>query len=186
MLLKTCGPSGLASGRVLASPGGMNSGGGFGWLLGPLAIIIPSCSNTFDRAMTIRYDLAVFPDPIFLRRYKNHSYDASWNRCVESVRSALDQAGILADQVMGLGFDATCSLVVLDAAGRPVSVSPSGNDTRNVIVWMDHRAIEQAERINATKDEVLKYVGGVISPEMESPKLLWLKEQMPAAWERAG
>ena len=109
-----------------------------------------------------------------------------WNQCVDSVRSALNQAGITAAQVEGLGFDATCSLVVLDSAGKPVSVSPSGKDAQNVIVWMDHRAIDQAERINATKDEVLRYVGGVISPEMESPKLLWLKEQMPATWQRAG
>src|SRR5260221_11221570 len=113
----------------------MNSGGGFGWLLGPLAIIIPSCSNSFDRAMTIRYDLAVFPEPIFGSRYKNHSYDSSWNRCVELVRSALDQAGILADQGKGLGFDATCSLGVVDPPGRPRSLSPSGNHPRNVIVW---------------------------------------------------
>lgn len=118
--------------------------------------------------------------------FVEQSSDDIWSRCVESVRSAVDQARISAEQVHGLGFDATCSLVVLDPAGKPVSVSPSGSDAQNVIVWMDHRAIEQAERINATKDEVLKYVGGVISPEMESPKLLWLKEHMPAAWERAG
>jgi FGGY-family pentulose kinase len=118
--------------------------------------------------------------------FVEQSSDDIWNRCIESVRAALDQAGITAEQVDGLGFDATCSLVALDSAGKPVSISPSGNDAQNVIVWMDHRAIEQAERINATKDEVLKYVGGVISPEMESPKLLWLKENMPAAWQRAG
>jgi D-ribulokinase len=122
------------------------------------------------------------PAPDFVEQ----SSEDIWSRCVESIRSALAEAGIPADKVEGLGFDATCSLVVLDPAGKPVSVSPSGNDAQNVIVWMDHRAIEQAERINATKDDVLKYVGGVISPEMESPKLLWLKEQMPAAWQRAG
>jgi FGGY-family pentulose kinase len=122
------------------------------------------------------------PAPDFVEQ----SSEDIWSRCVESIRSALAEAGIPAEQVDGLGFDATCSLVVLDPAGKPVSVSPSGNDAQNVIVWMDHRAIEQAERINATRDDVLKYVGGVISPEMESPKLLWLKEQMPAAWQRAG
>jgi FGGY-family pentulose kinase len=122
------------------------------------------------------------PAPDFVEQ----SSDDIWDRCVESVRSALDQAGATPEQVDGLGFDATCSLVVLDPAGQPVSVSPSASDRQNVIVWMDHRAIEQAERINATKHEVLKYVGGVISPEMESPKLLWLKEHMPAAWRRAG
>lgn len=51
---------------------------------------------------------------------------------------------------------------------------------------MDHRAIDQAERINADKHEVLKYVGGVISPEMQTPKLLWLKENCRETYEAAG
>ncbi len=44
----------------------------------------------------------------------------------------------------GVGFDATCSLVVLDADGAPLTVSPSGEPQRNVIVWMDHRATAEA------------------------------------------
>ena len=52
--------------------------------------------------------------------------------------------------VKGIGFDATCSLAVLDRGGKPLSVSPSGDPQRNIIVWMDHRAIAQAERITET------------------------------------
>lgn len=43
-------------------------------------------------------------------------------------------------------------------------------------MWMDHRAAEQATRITNAGHKVLKRVGGVMSPEMQPPKLLWLKE----------
>ena len=51
---------------------------------------------------------------------------------------------------------------------------------------MDHRAIAEARQVNDTHDEVLRYVGGSISPEMEIPKLLWLKRHLPSTCESAG
>ncbi|MDF2620685.1 MAG: FGGY-family pentulose kinase [Xanthobacteraceae bacterium] len=109
-----------------------------------------------------------------------------WDACVHSVREAMKTAGLPPEAIAGLGFDATCSLVVLDPEGRPLTVSPSGDPARNVVVWMDHRATGQARRINETKEDVLRYVGGVISPEMETPKLLWLKENLPSSFHGAG
>jgi len=108
-----------------------------------------------------------------------------WRACAEAVKAALKEGGVAAGDVRGIGFDATCSLVLLDAADRPVTVSPTGKDEQNVIVWMDHRALAEAAEINATGDDVLRYVGGVISPEMETPKLLWLKRHLPASYERS-
>ena len=105
-----------------------------------------------------------------------------WRACVRATRAALRQARLKAGAIAGIGFDATCSLVALDAGDRPVSLSTTGRAEQNVIVWMDHRAIAQADRINRTRHPVLRYVGGIISPEMQTPKLLWLKEQLPAAW----
>jgi len=108
-----------------------------------------------------------------------------WAAVCASVRSALALSGLAPDRVVGIGFDATCSLVVLGEGGRPLPVGPSDDPERNIIVWMDHRAVDQADRINATGHDVLKYVGGRISPEMETPKLLWLLENKPAVFGSA-
>ena len=110
-----------------------------------------------------------------------------WNAVCESVREAVAKAGVAPHDIIGIGYDATCSLVVLGEGGKPLAVGPSADPQRDIIVWMDHRATEQASRINATGAEVLRYVGGTISPEMETPKLLWLKENRPetfaSAWQ---
>lgn len=108
-----------------------------------------------------------------------------WEAVCRAVRGALAEADVDPARVVGVGFDATCSLVVLGEGGAPLPVGPSEDPARDVIVWMDHRAVGQAERINAMGHDVLKYVGGLISPEMETPKLLWLKENRPAIYERA-
>ncbi|WP_414470809.1 FGGY-family carbohydrate kinase [Microvirga sp. M2] len=110
-----------------------------------------------------------------------------WRAVCSCVREAVGKAAVPPESVAGIGFDATCSLVVLGAGGAPLPVGPSGDPERNIIVWMDHRATEQARRINGTGEAVLNYVGGSISPEMETPKLLWLSENMPqtftGAWQ---
>jgi D-ribulokinase len=108
-----------------------------------------------------------------------------WKAVCDSVKDALAQAAVSPGQIAGIGFDATCSLVVLGADGQSLPVGPSEQAERDIIVWMDHRAVEQAERINATGHEVLKFVGGKISPEMETPKLLWLLENRPSVFEAA-
>jgi FGGY-family pentulose kinase len=120
--------------------------------------------------------------------FVEQSSEDIWQACGRAVRSALTDAHFgpaEVGRIQGIGFDATCSLVALDAHDRPVTVSPTGRDEQNVIVWMDHRALEEAADINATHHDVLKYVGGIISPEMETPKMLWLKKHLPKSWTRA-
>lgn len=108
-----------------------------------------------------------------------------WDAVCASIRQAVTMAGVDPSAVIGIGFDATCSLVVAGEGGTPLAVGPSEDPARDIIVWMDHRAVAQAERINAMGHEVLRYVGGRISPEMETPKLLWLKENRPETFANA-
>ena len=118
--------------------------------------------------------------------YVEQSSEDIWSCICHCVRDAMKQADLSPEQIGGIGFDATCSLVVLDKDAQPLAVNQEGNKERNIIVWMDHRAIVEAEVINAFPDEeVLRYVGGRISPEMQMPKLLWLKKHLPATWAQA-
>ena len=84
--------------------------------------------------------------------------------------------------IRGIGFDATCSLVVRDRAGRPR-------------LGLDHRRARDGtpssgsttarsprpRHARASGHRVLDHVGGVMSPEMEIPKLMWLKRHLPAS-----
>ena len=164
--------------------------------------------------------LALATEPIALWRphpeWAEQSSVDIWNAVGKTVRQVVADAAVDPADVAGIGFDATCSLVVLDKGDRPLPVSPNSSPSRfgrgaeerggvgssspsldrgggqgeglipNIIVWMDHRAVDQAERINAGKHDVLRYVGGGVSPEMETPKLLWLKENLPSTWAAAG
>ncbi|MEE2754204.1 MAG: FGGY-family carbohydrate kinase [Candidatus Latescibacterota bacterium] len=115
--------------------------------------------------------------------YEQSSADI-WEQTGKVVRKALVESGRSSTDVIGLSYDATCSLVALDKDQKPVTVSESGEDSWNIIVWRDHRAIDQVTRINGGGYDVLRYVGGIMSPEQEPPKLLWLKENLPNAWSR--
>lgn len=86
--------------------------------------------------------------------------------------------------IKGIGFDATCSLAVFNNdtdEPQPVTGPDFSNDghDRNVILWLDHRPVEETDKVNSTKHKLLKYVGGKMSIEMEIPKVLWLKNNMP-------
>lgn len=133
--------------------------------------------------------LADASQPITLFRPKpNHveqSSDNIWSAIVHCVHRVMAATGISKEQVKGLGFDATCSLVAVDEQGAPVSLSSTGEDQQNVIVWMDHRAIEQSTLVNQQGHRVLDFVGGKISPEMQVPKLMWIKAFLPEQYHRA-
>ena len=108
-----------------------------------------------------------------------------WDAVCAAVRECVTQAGIDPAGVTGIGFDATCSLVVRGPGGATLPVGDPAHPERDIIVWMDHRALQQAERINAQGHPVLRYVGGRISPEMQTPKLLWLAENRPEVYAAA-
>jgi FGGY-family pentulose kinase/HAD superfamily hydrolase (TIGR01509 family) len=115
-----------------------------------------------------------------------HDSSDIWDAVCAAVKDALAAAQADPAAVRAIGFDATCSLVARDMDGRPLSVSASGEPRWDTIVWLDHRALAEADECTATGHAVLASLGGVMSPEMQTPKLMWLKRNLPERWSRAG
>ena len=134
-----------------------------------------------------RMSLSVSPIEIYRPKedFVEQSSEDIWEKTCKAIKQAVEIAKIPISSVKGIGFDATCSLVVLGSGFSPISISPTGREEQNVIVWMDHRALKEASEINETDDEVLEYVGGKISPEMQIPKILWLKRHSPEHYKKA-
>lgn len=118
--------------------------------------------------------------------HAEHDSENIWAAVCEAVRTARAKAGVSPAAFAAIGFDATCSLVVRDRDGAPLSVSRDGKARFDTIVWLDHRALVEADLCTATGHAVVTHSGGVISPEMQMPKLLWLKRNLPEQWEKAG
>ncbi|KAG8924378.1 hypothetical protein FRC02_010468 [Tulasnella sp. 418] len=129
------------------------------------------------------HDIKTFRSPTDAAIFEQ-STDNIWAQIASCIKEVIQESGISPQQIKGLGFDATCSLAVTNLTGVPISVSESEGigkvGERNIILWADHRAEAEAALINETGSEVLEYVGGTMSLEMEIPKILWLKRHMPA------
>lgn len=128
--------------------------------------------------------------PIAMRReggqVAEHDSEDIWRAVAAAVRGARRAADVDASRIAGIGFDATCSLVMRDAAGAQLSVSSTDEPRWDTIVWLDHRAIAEADACTRTGHPVLEQVSGRMSPEMVIPKAMWLKHHKPQSWARMG
>ena len=133
--------------------------------------------------------LALHSHPIEMWRYGADFAEQSsaniWRAVDICTRECLRQSGAAPASVAGISFDATCSMVVVGHDGAGLPVNAEGDAARDIIVWMDHRARAEAQQINAGEHEVTRYVGGTISPEMQTPKLLWLRRHLRKTWDEA-
>src|SRR3954451_4157856 len=83
-------------------------------------------AGVFDAAGTL---LATARHPIAVWHEAGDVVEQSssdiWAACAASVRAAMREAALPPDAAKGMAFDATCSLVALDRAAEPLTVSTS-------------------------------------------------------------
>src|SRR5262249_23721571 len=118
----------------------------------------------------------IFPQP----SWAEQNPDDWWRALGWAVRQAVQEAKIRSDEVAALSVDTTCcSVVALDAAGKPL---------RPALIWMDVRSGDVAAEVAASGDpalEVNSAGAGPVSAEWMVPKALWLHRHERALFDRA-
>lgn len=144
--------------------------------------IISFLGDQFQEASVVascKRDINLTQDGV---RFEQNSMEI-WDAICSCSRECLkkSEAVISREPIASIAFSATCSLVIVgDDVGQ--STSKSGND---VIMWMDHRAIEEADNITKSQSKVLDQFGGTCSPEFTLSKLIWLKQNDPQRFNSA-
>ena len=106
------------------------------------------------------------------------------------VPGAIADAGVDADDIIGIGVDFTSSTVIAAKSdGTPMCQLPefANNPHAWVKLWKHHGAQDQADRIvkmaQVRREPWLARYGGILSPEMLLPKVLETLERAPEVYQ---
>jgi xylulokinase len=102
-----------------------------------------------------------------------------WSATVTSIQQVLQQSGVNANQVAGVGLTGQMhGLVLLDAEGEVL---------RPCILWNDQRTAAQCAAITQQvgAQNVLRLTGNPVLPGFTAPKIAWVQEHEPDVYARA-
>lgn len=103
-----------------------------------------------------------------------------WEEAVYSVvRAAIERAKISSKDVAALGFSGLYG-------GSGVPVDHKMTPLRPCLIWMDRRAVEEAEwvRKNVDVEKLFKVTGNFVDSYFGYTKILWIKRHEPHVWEK--
>ncbi|MCL6432012.1 MAG: xylulokinase [Anaerolineae bacterium] len=101
-----------------------------------------------------------------------------WRATVAAIRAVLNQSGVHAEDVAGLGLTGQMhGMVALDADGQVL---------RPCIMWNDQRTALQCAEIMDTvgRERFLALTGNLALPGFTAPKILWVRQNEPEVYRR--
>lgn len=101
-----------------------------------------------------------------------------WRASINTLKRVLNKSPIDRSSVVALTISSQGeTLITLDQSGSPV---------RNAIVWMDNRAVDQAETLRQQLGSNVYDVTGIpeVVPTWPACKILWLKQNEPENFKR--
>src|SRR5438270_1544546 len=135
----------------------------------------------FDQATVIRgLSQREIPQHFPNSGWVEHDPEDLWRTSVATARGALEQAGISARDLAGIGLanQRETTLVWDRATGKPI---------HNAIVWQDRRtaAVCAGLRDKGWETAVAAKTGLLLDPYFSATKIAWLLDNVPHARERA-
>ena len=141
---------------------------------GSTALLLDDQLNTL--AKVNREFPQIFPRPGWVE----HDPEAIWASVTETVRAVLDEAGVTADRIAGIGITNQRETTVLwdRRTGRAV---------HNAIVWQCRRTADRCAALaeRGFDHEVRQRTGLVLDPYFSGTKLAWLLDEVDGARDRA-
>ena len=141
---------------------------------GSTALLLDDQLNTL--AKVNREFPQIFPRPGWVE----HDPEAIWASVTETVRAVLDEAGVTADRIAGIGITNQRETTVLwdRRTGRAV---------HNAIVWQCRRTADRCAALaeRGFDQEVRQRTGLVLDPYFSGTKLAWLLDEVEDARDRA-
>lgn len=104
--------------------------------------------------------------------------DDWWRASQAAIMGVLKAAGVTGEAIRGIGLSGQMhGLVLLDADNRVI---------RPALIWCDQRSQKQVDCINAavSTKKVLEYTANPMLTGFTLPKLLWVRDEEPASFER--
>jgi xylulokinase len=101
-----------------------------------------------------------------------------WRAAREAIRGVLVEAGASGRDVQGIGLSGQMhGLVILDKDSKVI---------RPALIWCDQRSQPQVDWINQTvgRDNVLAWTANPVLTGFTLPKLIWVRDNEPANFER--
>ncbi|MFW5984960.1 MAG: xylulokinase [Halanaerobiaceae bacterium] len=107
-----------------------------------------------------------------------HKPESWWQVICEGIKYFKDKENVNLADIAAIGVDG------LSWAGLPVD--ENGNPLRNVMIWLDRRAEEQARWMKEQVGEkkLVKLSGNPVDPAYITPKMLWIKEHEPDIYKK--
>ena len=102
--------------------------------------------------------------------------DEWWTAVCQAVQEALQVGNLPAEEIAGVGIDGQ--------SWSAIAIDKEGNVLTNTPIWMDTRAQDICEEMNAKigADAIFDLAGNSLQPSYATAKIIWYQRNMPEVY----